>query len=117
MKSDVVLLPRIIRKKNAPAYLGMSRPEFEKRVEPHIACLKYEGSRAVNFDRLDLDAWIDQLKAANGKSPTQMGITKWQNQRQGLENGVNSGISKKQSAGSEFAKARAAVISQKQSVT
>jgi hypothetical protein len=32
----MTILPRLIRQKDAPSYLGMSATEFDKRVRPHV---------------------------------------------------------------------------------
>ena len=51
------LLPRLIRFKDAPTYLGMDRNRFNNEVRPHITAIPI-GTQGIAFDRLDLDAWV-----------------------------------------------------------
>ncbi len=55
--------PRLIRLKEAPKYLGMSKNWFNAEVRPYIAEFRLS-KQAVSFDRLDLDTWIEQTKPA-----------------------------------------------------
>src|SRR5688572_12746922 len=55
-------LPRLIRLKDAPCYLGMDKNIFNRDVRPTLTEIRH--GRAVLFDRLDLDAWADSRKAA-----------------------------------------------------
>ena len=58
--------PRVIRAGQAPAYLGMSSPHFNTHVRPFLVEVK-DAAKMISFDRLDLDAWWEQHKQANGK--------------------------------------------------
>lgn len=60
------LLPRLIRFRDAPFYLGMDRNRFNAIVRPHVVEIRI-GEQGIAFDRLDLDAWVDQYKACNGR--------------------------------------------------
>ena len=60
---------RLIRLKDAPAYLAMDRKVFAKDVRPFIPEIRI-GIQGVAFDRLDLDAWIDHHKLGRGCSIT-----------------------------------------------
>lgn len=60
------MLPRLIRLRDAPAYLGMDRHRFNKEVRPTIQAIPI-GKQGIAFDRLDLDAWVDHYKAASGR--------------------------------------------------
>ncbi len=53
--------PRFIRKRDAPAYLGMSEKVFVADVEPHIVAIPI-GNQGVAYDRFDLDEFADKLK-------------------------------------------------------
>jgi predicted DNA-binding transcriptional regulator AlpA len=55
------LLPRLIRLRDVPTYLGMDRHRFNSDVRPNIREIPI-GSRGIAFDRLDLDAWVDHYK-------------------------------------------------------
>ena len=53
--SQLLLLPRLIRLRDAAFYLGMDRNRFNREVRPHIPALPI-GAQGIAFDRLDLDA-------------------------------------------------------------
>ena len=57
----MLLLPRLIRLKDAPKYLGMDRHRFNADVRPHIAEIRL-GKQGIAFDRDDLDNWVNALK-------------------------------------------------------
>lgn len=54
-----MLLPRFIRQRDAPGYLGMDRNRFDAEIPLGVRCIAY--------DRLDLDAWADAYKASYGR--------------------------------------------------
>ena len=60
------LLPRLIRLRDAPYYLGMDRNRFNAEVRPFLTQIPI-GKQGVAFDRLDLDAWADEYKRRNGR--------------------------------------------------
>lgn len=66
MMSQVNLLPRLIRLKDAPSYLGMDRHRFNEEVRPNLTQIPI-GSQGIAFDRLDLDAWVDDYKRCSGR--------------------------------------------------
>ena len=68
MKANVLLLPRLIRFRNAPAYLGMDRNRFNHEVRPYLVEIPV-GRQGIAFDRLHLDAWADDYKAVRGRPP------------------------------------------------
>jgi len=72
-----MVTPRFLRQRDAPKYLGMSEPTFNKIVRPHVVVVNM--GRAILYDKLDLDDWADTFKAANGKPGKQMEETSWQN--------------------------------------
>ena len=95
--------PRVIRAGQAPAYLGMSTPHFNTHVRPFLVEVK-DAAKMISFDRLDLDAWWEQHKQANGK-PAQEKVL-WQKEHLVYENKVKSGTLTKLSAVSTYEKAR-----------
>jgi hypothetical protein len=105
--------PRAIRQSKAPEYLGMSESQFNKMVRPFL--IEIKDGRMVSYDRLDLDAWFDQYKAANGK-PAKESKT-WQRKHQGSASAGKSGTSTKLSPVSSYAKAREKLNSNRQSDT
>jgi len=60
------VLPRLIRLRDAPAYLGMDRNRFNQTVRPCLIEIPI-GDQGVAFDRLDLDAWAEDYKSRNGR--------------------------------------------------
>jgi hypothetical protein len=92
---------RLIRQTRAPDYLDMSEPEFNKIVRPYVTEIRK--GRAVYFDRLDLDDWVEQFKAANGRPGKEK--EQWQKEHQALERKAQSGTLKKSSPVSSFDKA------------
>ena len=64
--TNVVLLPRLVRLRDAPAYLGMDRNRFNAEVRPHLTNIPI-GRQGVAFDRLELDAWVEDYVSRNGR--------------------------------------------------
>jgi hypothetical protein len=60
------ILPRLIRLRDAPTYLGMDRHRFNNEVRPHLTEIPI-GIQGIAFDRLDLDAWVEQYKQLYGR--------------------------------------------------
>ena len=60
------VLPRLIRLRDAPAYLGMDRNRFNQTVRPCLIEIPI-GDQGIAFDRLDLDAWAEDYKSRNGR--------------------------------------------------
>jgi len=62
----LVVSPRFIRLRDAPAYLGMDKNRFNREVRPHL-CVIPIGTQGIAFDRVDLDAWADEYRNRNGR--------------------------------------------------
>lgn len=60
------ILPRFVRLRDAPAYLGMDRHRFNVEVRPQLMEIPI-GDQGISFDRVDLDAWADDYKTRNGR--------------------------------------------------
>ena len=73
----MAVLPRFIRFKDAPAYLGMDRNRFNREVRPFLTEIPV-GIQGIAFDRLDLDGWADEYKSRNGR-PTADRRKPWDN--------------------------------------
>ena len=115
----MTIIPRFIRAKEAPAYLGMDRNKFNRDIKPQLTVIEL-GKQSRAYDRLDLDAVADDIKSRNGRLPECLkGDAKWQQkERQGSRNVGISGMSTRKSRGTEdFAKALAAVTSKQQTGT
>jgi len=100
------LLPRFIRLRDAPSYLGMDKNRFNRAVRPLLAAIPI-GTQGIAFDRLDLDSWADDYKSRNGHPATQPEREKlWETKdRRVSPNGVGSGTSINSSEEHAFAKA------------
>ena len=61
MKKEFQLLPRLIRLRDVPFYMGMDKNRFNAEVRPEITEIPI-GEQGIAFDRLDLDEWIDEYK-------------------------------------------------------
>ena len=104
--------PRIVRFRDAPYYIGMDRDRFNPEVRPHVTEIPI-GRQGIGFDRLELDAWVDDYKSRNGR-PGRKGDTSWDaNEYPASSCGPVSGMSTNASAGGEFAKALEHVTSKK----
>jgi predicted DNA-binding transcriptional regulator AlpA len=97
--------PRLIRLRDAPAYLGMNRNHFNKAVRPALTEIRI-GKQGVAFDRLELDAWVEQYKSCNGRPARNRGDEVWDAiEAPGCGSGVGSGISTSRSSATAFTKA------------
>ena len=87
------ITPRLLRFRDAPRYLGMDRNRFNAEVRPHPTEIRI-GRQGVAFDRLELDAWVDDYQACNGRPSRQKGVRIWDvKRRQASSNVEGSGIS------------------------
>src|SRR2546430_17730624 len=64
----VALQPRLIRYRDAPSYCGVGRRVFDRDIRPWLIVIRV-GKVGIAFDRLDLDAWIEQHKFCSGRPP------------------------------------------------
>jgi hypothetical protein len=112
-RSLTQLLPRLIRLRHAPFYLGMDRNRFNTEVRSHLTAIPV-GKQGVAFDRLDLDAWVDEYKSRNGRPGQLKGDQLWDaRERPGSTSAVGSGTSTSGSEASAFARALERAISGK----
>lgn len=106
------LLPRLIRFRDAPRYLGMDRNRFNAEVRASLTEIRI-GVQGVAFDRLELDAWVDEYKNRNGR-PGQKGVSTWDAKgRRVYSNVAVSGTSTRASTASEFARVLAQLASKR----
>jgi hypothetical protein len=98
--------PRVIRLRDAPAYLGMDPNRFNAEVRPYLIEIPI-GSQGIAFDRLDLDDWFNQYKSGNGRPGKKaQGAKLWDKEfPQGSGNVAKRGTSGNRSEVSEFEKA------------
>lgn len=116
-RTSIQILPRLLRFRDAPAYLGMDRNRFNSEVRPFVAEIRI-GRQGIAFDRLDLDAWAEQYKSRNGRPGQPIGDQLWDaSERPASPNVVGSGMSTNKSTGGEFAKAVARINSKKRNAS
>ncbi len=107
------MLPRLIRLRDAPFYLGMDRNRFNADVRPYLIEVPI-GEQGIAFDRLDLDAWADDYKSRNGRPGQLKGGMTWDaKERRVSTSVVKSGTSTKLSEDAAFARALAQIASRK----
>ena len=70
------ITPRLIRLRDAPRYLGMDRNRFNREVRPRLTEIPI-GKQGIAFDRLELDAWVDQYMVRNGRPGQPQGDLTW----------------------------------------
>ena len=101
-----MILPRFIRLRDAPAYLGVDRNRFNAEIRPKLTEIPL-GEQAIAFDRLDLDAWADDYKERHGRPGKAMGgRPTWDKKfRRDSSNATKSGISRKLLEQEDFEKA------------
>ena len=114
MRSTDRALPRILRARAAPDYVGMDRNRFNAEVRPHLTEIPI-GIQGIGFDRLELDAWVDDYKSRNGRPARAKGVKSWD----AIQSPASSsepvpGMSTNASTGGEFARALEQVNLQKQ---
>jgi hypothetical protein len=79
--SQPQFLPRFIRLRDAPRYLGMDKNRFNHDVRPHVTAIPI-GTQGIAFDRVDLDSWADHYKHRNGRPAAQSERRKpWETQQ------------------------------------
>jgi hypothetical protein len=114
-----MILPRLIRLRDAPAYLGMDRHRFNDEVRSTLIEIPI-GNQGIAFDRLDLDAWVDDYIHRSGRPAVtrQRSLEQWdeKNRRVSSKEG-NIGISTKRCLDAEFEKALVRAVSKKQKST
>ncbi|MFZ4809546.1 MAG: hypothetical protein ACOYLQ_20000, partial [Hyphomicrobiaceae bacterium] len=98
------ITPRVLRFRDAPAYLGMDRNRFNAEVRPHLTEVPI-GTQGIGFDRLELDAWFEDYKSRNGR-PARKGAIPWDASTSPASScGPASGTSTSGSADGAFARA------------
>lgn len=107
------LLPRLLRLRDAPRYVGMDRNRFNAEVRPSLTEIPI-GVQGIAFDRLELDAWVDDYRSRNGRPGRSKGDRIWDGKGCRASSGAASaGMSTNASAGGEFARALDALSFQK----
>ena len=116
MMNTCSFLPRLIRLRDAPTYLGMDRHRFNDEVRPGLTEIPI-GNQGIAFDRLDLDAWVDDYIRCSGRPAVtrQRSLEQWDEKNRQVSSKEGSiGISIKRSLDAEFEKALVRAVSKKQ---
>jgi len=117
MGAKTPLLPRLVRFRDAPFYVGMDRNRFNAEVRPFLTEIPV-GVQGIAFDRLELDAWVEQYKHRNGRPAQRKGTLTWDEREcPVLSTGVASGTSTSASDVAAFEKALANATSRKRRST
>jgi hypothetical protein len=94
----------------------MDRNRFNAEVRPYLTELPI-GTQGIGFDRLELDAWVDDYIARKGR-PGRKGVNPWDAREYRASSGEpGSGMSTSKSSGGAFAKALEQLTSKKRSDT
>jgi hypothetical protein len=108
-----MLLPRFVRLKDAPFYLGMDRNRFNAEIRPYLTEISI-GVQGIAFDRLELDAIAEQYISRNGRPAQRKGEKIWDaKELQGLGIAEEFGTSKSRFSAARFTKALEQAISKK----
>ena len=112
------ILPRLIRLRDAARYCGMDPNRFNAEVRPYLIEIPI-GKQGIAFDRLDLDAWVDQYKDRNGRpGKATGGKPLWDRKfHQGSSREAISGTSEKRLEEERFKKALERATSKKRSAS
>ena len=117
MTHSAPLLPRFIRLRDAPGYLGMDRNRFNAEVRPWVTEIPI-GKQGIAYDRLELDAWADDYIQRNGRPGRSRGDQSWDAKKHRVSKSAGaSGTSTNASAGGEFAKALEALSSKRRNAS
>ncbi len=57
---------RFYRLRDAPTYLGMDVNRFNDKVRPYLTEIPI-GVQGIAFDRVEMDEWVDEYIARNGR--------------------------------------------------
>jgi len=101
----VELQPRIIRVGQAHTYCGMGRELFAEQIRPFVSEIEM-GKQGVGFDRLELDAALDEYISRRGRAPAKKrSDSKCRKMGTVSAFGAAPGTSKRGLTDSEYAKA------------
>ena len=110
------LLPRFIRLRDAPFYLGMDRNRFNAEVRQFLTCIRI-GRQGVAFDRLELDAWVDDYMSCNGRPAERSETWDAENHRASKNEAISGGSTRESRDTEEWQKAVARLTSRRQNST
>ncbi len=82
------MLNRFYRRAEAAQYLGMSTFTFDREARPYLTEIPI-ARQGIAFDRVEMDAWADNHKAANGRPAQKEGL--WQSECRASTSGAHTG--------------------------
>ena len=98
------ITPRVLRLRDAAAYLGMNRHLFNAKVRPHLKEYRI-GKQGIGVDRLDVDNWFEHYKH-RGERPKKIRGILWDDEKhRGSLKETRIGILTNESVESAFKKA------------
>lgn len=119
MNAPPGILPKLIRLRDVPTYLGMDKNRFNCEVRPSLITIRI-GKQGIAFDRLDLDAWAEYTKQRSGR-PAASNLRRMQTwdkkECQDSTNVKMPGTLTRKSLDAEFAKALAQATSKRRKRT
>jgi len=110
------LLPRFIRLRDAPFYLGMDRNRFNAEVRQFLTRIPI-GRQGVAFDRLELDAWVDDYMSRNGRPAERSETWDAENHRASKSEAIFGGSTRESKDTEEWQKAVARLTSRRRKST
>lgn len=114
---SVGIVPRLLRFRDDPRYLGMDHNRFSAEFRPRLTVIPI-GRQGIAFDRLELDASVDHQKSCNVRPGQLIGDLTWDRREPpDSSDAVASGISTSRSEEADFARALAKVISSRRKPT
>ena len=107
------ILPRVIRLRDAPFYVGVDMNRFNRDFRPKINEIRY-GNQSVGFDRLQIDAIIDDYINRSERPIDSTGEKLWgAKKHRASDQGTAYGTSINEPTVSEFNALAERVISKK----
>jgi len=113
--ASIALLPRLIRFRDAATYLGMDRNRFNAEVRPLLARIPI-GQQGIAFDRLELDAWVEDYISRNGRPAKRSELWDATNHLASRKEAASGGSTRKSKDTEDWRKAAARIISKRRSV-
>ena len=112
MRASIVLLPRLVRFRDAPAYLGMDRNRFNAEVRPFLTKIPI-GQQGIAFDRLELDAWVEDYISRNGRPAKRSELWDAKYHQASKKEAASGGSPRESKDTEDWQKAAARIISKK----
>ena len=110
------LTPRLVRFRDAPDYVGMDRNRFNREVRPFITRIPI-GRQGLAFDRLELDAWVEDYKSRNGRPAKRSKIWDAEDHRASTDEATTGGLTRKSKDTEDWRKAVARLTSRRRNTT